>query len=287
MEIILGDNPFFGVNHRAGSKPLESEETRFEQAAQVIRCAVEHDIATLMLSTHPGYDRLLAQADSAVGKAGKTLKIALVLPYPHSLNSLVAERGYAGLLSAIGLPGIVSSGIDLVRSLFPGRKTSLVPAFRSLIRAELSRGGFANIQIAYACLHNIVTDILLAVGRVDVLQGFIIAAHQLGMWPVLISQNPVRLLSKDLGRNYTACFSFNPIGYMVNPSLGDTEQFLLKNRQQLPEGLWAMQILASGACSLEALLKLESLRTFDALLYATSRPDRIAPFAAAVKAHFG
>ena len=50
MEIVLGDNPFFGVNHRAGSKPLESEEARFEEAAQVIRRAVEQDIATFMLS---------------------------------------------------------------------------------------------------------------------------------------------------------------------------------------------------------------------------------------------
>ncbi|MCM8622182.1 MAG: hypothetical protein NFW16_10725 [Candidatus Accumulibacter sp.] len=287
MEIVLGDNPFFGVNHRAGSKPLESEEARFEEAAQVIRRAVEQDIATFMLSTHPGYERLLARADAAVGEAGKTLRIALVLPYPHSLNSLVAERGYAGLLGTIGLPGIFSSGVDLVRSLFPGRRASLVPAFRSLIRAELSRASPGNLQVVYACLHNVVTDIMLASGRVDVLRGFIEASHQLALRPVLISQNPIRLLSRELGRNYTACFSFNPLGYMVNPSLQETEQYLLKNEKRLPEGLWAMQILASGACSMEALLQLDSLRAFDALLYATSRPDRIAPFAAAIKARFG
>ena len=287
MEIILGDNPFFGVNHRAGSKPLESEDVRFGQAATVIQRAVEEGIDKIMLSAHPGYERLLGKAGAAIATTGKTLKVALVVPYPHSLNSLVAERGYAGLLQVVGPLGMLSSAVDLLRSLFPGRDEALNPAFRSLIRMELDRIGVSNVRVVHACLHNVVTDILLAAGRVDVLRGFVNACHLMELSPVLISQNPVRLLSSQVGKNYTACFSFNPLGYMVNPSLAETEQYLRQDRSSLPKGLWAMQIMASGACALDSLLNFDSLRIFDALLYATSRPERIAPFAAAVKARFG
>lgn len=291
MKIILGDNPFFGVNHRAGSKPLDSEEIRFSQAAEVIAKALESGIDTMMLSTHPGYERLLAKVDSILSGTDKLLNVALVLPNPHTLNSVVAEKGYGGLFRVIGVYEILKSSVDIFLSLFVNRKISLSSVFDSVINLELQRMNFKNIRFTHVCLHNVVTDILIGTGRVDVLKGFIRASQLLKLVPVIITQNSIRLLSLQLSDNYVACFTYNPIGYMVNPSLKEVEHYLITNINQLPNQplpkLWAMQILASGASSVDNLINFESLEIFDSILYATTNPSRISPFVDVIKTRFG
>jgi hypothetical protein len=127
------------------------------------------------------------------------------------------------------------------------------------------------------CLHNIVTDLLLSFGRFDILQGFINACSAIGMRAVLITQNPAVILSAPVLGPYVACFSYNTLGYMVNPSLEKTVE-AIKRVDRANCEMWAMQILAGGAIAPETALQDETLSCFDSLLYATTKPERIDGF---------
>jgi len=54
MDVILGDNPFFGVNHRSQEKASEYLERKgdFSAAAEVISRAHKHGVRRIMLSNH-------------------------------------------------------------------------------------------------------------------------------------------------------------------------------------------------------------------------------------------
>jgi hypothetical protein len=279
VKVILGDNPFFGVNHRTGSKALDDENERFDAAAVVIAAAQAQGIRSLMLSTHPGYERLLIKAAGALSEPGQ-FAIAPVVPYPHTINNIIAQDGYYGVLKKFGLQDVFAVTAEAVKVAgFFGRndKAKLERAFRLIIDVELEciRGtGFA---VRHVCLHNIVTDLLLAFGRFDILQGFINACSGIGVRPVLITQNPAVILAAPLAGPYVACFSYNKLGYMVNPSLEKTVEAIRRVDRKNCE-MWAMQILAGGAITPEEALQDEALNCFDALLYATTKAERIDGF---------
>ena len=109
MKIILGDNPFFGVNHLTGSKNLDTEEIRFHNACDVILSAINSDIDLMMLSTHPTYKNLLKKISEKIEKSNLHFNLALVVPFPHTLNNIVAENGYIGLIKFLGIFNIFKS----------------------------------------------------------------------------------------------------------------------------------------------------------------------------------
>lgn len=284
MRVILGDNPFFGVNHRTGSKMLDSAERRFGSAAQVMVTAQKGGVRTLMLSTHPGYEDLLVAAGCAL-PTGHGFEIAPVIPYPHTLNNSIAQDGYLGLIKKLGVGNLASVGLDIVHFMgfFGAREgAKLEKAFRLAISMEVDKIRALGFVVRHACLHNIITDLLLALDRFDILQGFIDACKRDGLQAVLITQNAVAVLSANLGGEFVSCFSFNCFGYMVNPSL-DKVVNAIKSPRKFGCELWAMQILAGGAVRSEVALRDENLRFFDAVLYATTKPHRVEEFLGELK----
>jgi len=284
MRVILGDNPFFGVNHRTGSKVLDSAEERFSSAAEVMVTAERCGVRTLMLSTHPDYEELLVAAGRVL-PLGHGLEIAPVIPYPHTLNNSIAQDGYFGLMKKLGVGNLASVGLDIVRFMgFFGDQegAKLKGAFRLVISMELAKIRALGFVVKHVCLHNIITDLLLGLKRFDILQGFIDACKGDGLQGVLITQNAVAVLAANLEGEFVSCFSFNCFGYMVNPSLDKVVDAINRPRKSGCE-LWAMQILASGAVRLEVALRDENLRFFDAVLYATTKPHRVEEFLRALK----
>lgn len=284
MKIVLGDNPFFGVNHRLGSKVLGNEDERFDGAAAVIAAAQEHGIRSLMLSTHPGYDHLLRKAADVLAQPGQ-FEIAPVVPYPHTINNIIAQDGYSGVLKRFGLREIAAVAADALKVTgLIGRSgaASLDRAFRLIIDVEVEVIRDIGFSVSHLCLHNILTDLLLSFGRFDILQGFVNACSKAGVHAVLISQNPAAILSAPLTGPFVACFSYNRLGYMVNPSLGKVAEAIARVDRSHCR-MWAMQLLAGGAIGPETALEDENLGRFDAILYATTKPERIGQFMKAIE----
>jgi len=279
MDYILGDNPFFGVNHRVGSKTLESKDKRFERATQVIMASLNNGFSGFMISAHSDGRELIEKASNSIINTNLKLNLALVIPYPHTINDLLAEHGYfrsmAKLRNTSG-PGLI---FDFSRLLFMGKSALRKSFISSYISAEIKNFENKSVVVDAICLHNVVTDLFLGLRRTDLLEEFVECCQLLGVKPVLISQNPVTAMSFNTEISHTICFTYNLRGYMVNPGLEIVKESIIANQDNIHKKLWAMQILASGNLSSEQALKDPLLRHFDGILYATNKSQRITSFA--------
>ena len=275
MEYFLGDNPFFGVNHRVGSKNLADQGERFDKACSVIIESINHGFSGFMLSSHTEGKALVDKATKHLAERNLQLRLALVIPYPHTINDLVASHGYVGGLKR--LLGSTRAGFiyDLTRLLFMSRTALRKSLITSYIQAE--KASFENdfVTVDSFCLHNVFTDMFLGLRRFDLIIEFIECCDAIGVTPVIISQNPVLAMSLVTKIPHVVCFSYNTLGYMVNPSLDSVNQAIIENGLESHKKLWAMQILASGNLSLEAALQDPMIQHFDGVLYATTRAERI------------
>ena len=278
MDYILGDNPFFGVNHRVGSKALESKVQRFEKATEVIMASLNNGFSGFMLSSHSEGKALIGEVTNRIIDTGLKLNLALVIPYPHTINDLIAEHGYfkslAQLRNTSG-PGLI---FDFSRLLFMGRSAVRKSFISNYIAAEINNFENSSVAVDAICLHNIVTDLFMGLRRYDLLEEFLECCELLGVKPVLISQNPVSAMSLDSEIDHIVCFTYNSIGYMVNPALEVVKKSIVANQDNVHKKLWAMQILASGNLSSEQALKDPLLNHFDGILYATTQSARITNF---------
>ena len=286
MDYFLGDNPFFGVNHRVGSKSLGDQEERFDNACAVIVKSLHHGFSGFMLSSHLEGKTLVNKVTQHLADSSLTLRLALVVPYPHMVNDLLAKHGYVGGLKELrgtSGPGVV---YDLTRLIFMGKKALRQSFITSYILAEKKSFENESVVVDSFCLHNVVTDLFLGLRRFDLVIEFIECCTAIGVTPVIISQNPISSMSLNTKIPHVLCFSYNSIGYMVNPSLEKVNQAIVANKCEPHKKLWAMQILASGNLRSEDALNDPMLTNFDGILYATTRTDRIASFADQVKKDF-
>lgn len=281
MKVILGDNPFFGVNHASGSLEPLSENQRFVRASEVVSRFKSLGGSVMMLTNHPSASRLM---DCLGKEISSDLDIALVLPYPHKYNDLVASHGYIGLANKIlrsNLPSLLMAMFYFFLGL-NYRKWLL----RALLLSELKEFSEYRERVKYVCLHNILTDMFVAGSNDRLLSDFVDLVQEMGLEPVLITQNP-EAVALAIGRSdYTLCFSLNPTGYMVNPVVTEVVDFLKSMTTDRPS-VWAMQILASGvATTQDALGFLRDISVVDGILYATTKPERITTFYAEAKKYY-
>ena len=281
MKVILGDNPFFGVNHASGSLEPLPETERFSRASEVVSRFESLGGNVMMLTNHPSASRLM---DRLGAELSSELDIALVLPYPHKYNDLVASHGYIGLANKILRSNLLSLLMAMLYFLIGlnYRKWLL----RALLFSELKEFSKYRERVKYVCLHNILTDMFIAGSNDRLLSDFVDLVQEMGLEPVLITQNP-KAAALAIGRSdYTLCFSLNPTGYMVNPTVTEVVDFLKSMTKDRPS-VWAMQILASGvATTQDALDFLKDISVVDGILYATTRPERITAFYAAAEKYY-
>tara|TARA_B100000963_G_scaffold334365_1_gene327515 strand:+ start:2376 stop:3212 length:837 start_codon:yes stop_codon:yes gene_type:complete len=271
MKVIIGDNPFFGVNHKIGSKALEDESIRFKQALEVLTEAKNFNCSNLMITNHPNISKFLDLIDR---NNLSELELAFIAPYPHKYNDLVAKEGYLGLAKHL-LAGNFKYIISNFYKFFDFKRTQ-DHIVRMVCNSELESLGAHKSKVRYMCLHNILVDMYVASGNYRALEAFVHHVNDLGLEPVLITQNIVALTKiMRINKGYTICFSYNAAGYMVNPSINIVDNFLDEESTSLPN-LWAMQIMGSGAVNLnDALSKVFAKNKFSGILYATTKKERV------------
>lgn len=272
MKIIIGDNPFFGVNHKVGSKVLDDENFRFKQALEVLTEANNFNCNHLMITNHPSICKFLNLMDA---NKLSNLKLAFIAPYPHKYNDLVAKGGYFALLKHL-IRGNFKYALLNIYKIF-NFKQAQEHIVRMICNSELESLGRHKSKVEYMCLHNILVDMYVASGNYLALEAFVQHVQDLGLKPVLITQN-ITALAKIMRKKdgFTICFSYNSAGYMVNPNISQVDKFLDDNAKSLPN-LWAMQIMGSGAINLDdALKKILNKNKFSGILYATTKKERVA-----------
>lgn len=250
---VYGDNQFFGINHRSQQKAraqLERFQT-LESITAVYEVAVRCGVGAIMLNSNARADSICRwfrnrSADYA------DINWYPSVPYPHKYANLVTEKGLVGaLLEVLWSRNDAVGAADLCRGtlrFLGGRPEAQV--MKMLVDLELRP--FRGLRVNTVFLQNVVVDLLLGLGMMEVLGEYCSYVRQrYGANPGLITQNLPRLLAalKQNGiRGVVVCASVNKAGYLMSPGIEAYLQALAMNDPKEYQ-VMAMSVLASGALS--------------------------------------
>lgn len=279
--LILGDNQFFGINHRSEEKARE-QAIRFQDLdaiMQVVDDAYDAGIRTLMCTTHDRMadvvDRVRAQPERYAG-----FSFFPCMPYAHKYADAVTESGILGALGRF-MPdeGLVNALMRGGRSLATKDVEGLITL---LVDAEMA--GFAGVRTPVIWLQNVVVDLLLGLGFTDAFAIF--ARHvrtRYSAEPGFITMNLPMLLD-ELDRagieNPLVCANINKIGFRMSGGV-EAYQRALADR---PFRAVAMSVFASGAIApREALEWIYAQPGIESIVFGASSRANIESTAALVR----
>jgi len=271
--IILGDNPFFSISHSGFNKSREylTDASHLEKSINVVKTARELNIKNFMISSHPDAVDFLYKC--GYDKSENDLpNLSLVLPDVHSQNTKSANNG----IVSIAAPMLISGIKQILQNPSSLRSGFLASAATGVLMEWIS--GFPKSKIEYILLHNIYVDLLIGLGGYRLLRIFEDAIRNLGYKPGFITLNPTQF-DKYSSKNFVLCTYYNLNGYNIYYDFSD----LQKLKKQKNIDLWAMGILASGAIEINKALNDTNLESFDKILYATGKKERLIDFVSGLK----
>ncbi|MDX1426712.1 MAG: hypothetical protein R3206_02710 [Salegentibacter mishustinae] len=270
--ILYGDNQFFAVNHISDAKSM-AQSIKFKSDEAIIRTldyAIEAGINTFMCTTHDRIARICDVIRANPNKY-KNFKIYPCMPYAHKYANAVTELGIQGTIKQY-VPG------NLFGTMFKGGMAVVSKDFLKimelLIDAEMKM--FKGINTPVIFLQNVITDLLLGLGMVEVLKGFhdyIIKKYDAE--PGFITMNMPKLLDtlESAGiNNPIICFSMNKVNFRMSGGK-DLYEKTLKTRKLRAI---AMQVLGGGAIPpKEALEYVSKLSNVESILFGASSKANI------------
>jgi hypothetical protein len=272
--IILGDNPFFGVNHASANKSRDyfqsSRVLDWSKAHVTMHAALESGISTFMVSTHAEAPSLIAsmREDAVL----RNFEIIPAVPYLHRVNHLVGSKGIVAASASL------ISYTALVQNLLGGASLTAagLSAFIDKEIEPIAGQGFAIPAIA---LQNIFVDMLLGLGLANVISEAALRQQRAGRRLIAITMNPI-IADRLLDPSITLCTHYNYLGYMVQPDLKSVQSWLATTQRDV----LAMGVLSSGRGQLTEVMADPVLSRFSSVVVGASRPTSIRSFAAAYAA---
>ncbi|WP_289023111.1 hypothetical protein [uncultured Salegentibacter sp.] len=270
--ILYGDNQFFAVNHISDAKSM-AQSIKFktdEAIINMIDAARASGLNTFMCTTH---DRIANICDIIRANPGKyeNFKIYPCMPYAHKYANAVTELGIQGTIKQY-VPG------NFFGTLFKGGMAFVSKDFLKimelLIDAEMKM--FKGINTPVIFLQNVITDLLLGLGMVEVLKGFYdYIKNKYDAEPGFITMNMPRLLTmlETAGiTNPIICFSMNKLNFRMSGGKGLYEETLKTRKFRAI----AMQVLGGGAIPpKEALEYVCKFPNIEAILFGASSKANI------------
>jgi len=271
-KILFGDNQFFAVNHISDEKSM-AQSIKFKDDDAIIKTldiARQAGINTFMCTTH---DRIANICDiiRADPEKYKDFKMFPCMPYAHKYANAVTESGITGTLKQY-VPG------NFLGSLFKGGVAYLSKDYLSimelLIDAEMKM--FKGIDTPVIFLQNVLTDLLLGLGMIEVLGAFhSYVEKKYNAEAGFITMNMPKLLQEleKVGiENPIICSSINQAGFRMS---GGKELYesVLKTRKLRAI---AMQVLGGGAINpKQAIEYVCSLPNIESILFGASSKANI------------
>ncbi|MEP6596627.1 MAG: hypothetical protein ABJA71_11810 [Ginsengibacter sp.] len=278
--ILFGDNQFFAVNHISDEKS-KAQSVRFKEISAIIKTlddARNAGINTFMCTTHDSIARI---CDIIRENPEKYNDYTLFpcMPYAHKYANAVTELGVVGTLKQY-VPG------NFFGSLFKGGVAFLSKDFASimelLIDAEMKM--FKRINTPYIFLQNVITDLLLGLGAVDVFIEFhkyirkkynAEAGFITMNFPMLL-----KVLNTAGINNPIICASINKAGFRMSGGKELYEKTLRNSSCRVI----AMQVLGGGAISpKEAIEYVCNLPNIQSILFGASSKANIENTASLIK----
>jgi hypothetical protein len=265
--ILYGDNQFFAVNHISDEKS-RAQSIRFKDDAAIIKTidiAIENGVNTFMCTTH---DRIANICDFIRDNPAKynDFKIFPCMPYAHKYANAVTELGIAGTLKQY-VPG------NFIGSLFKGGVAYLAKDYLSimelLIDAEMKM--FKGINTPVIFLQNVITDLLLGLGMIDILTAYHkYVEKKYNAEAGYITMNMPKLLhelEKAGIENPIICSSINLAGFRMSGGKELYESVLKTKKLRAI----AMQVLGGGAINpKDAIEYVCNLPNIESILFGAS-----------------
>ena len=271
MKIKLGDNQFFGVNHFDLEKGEETK-LKFDNTKKIelfIKNSLSDGMDGFMINSNDKGYELISNSEFNSSK-----EIHYSVPYPHKYANLVNEKGMLSLLIyCIKESSIINNIIPGLKLLFTRNLKHMVkPAIDLEVPKNLKKG-------SYVYLQNIITDLLLGMGRGDILIEFIKTSVKMGYKPGIITLNPIivhNLLKEESNskwlKHLIVCFNINKEGFNVFPSLQKVEELV---RSKPRYKLMGMSIFASGAANISSSIDYIKQLNLDYVVFGTSRIENV------------
>lgn len=223
MKAFFGDNQFLGVNHSQGKGGIYLDKYQTpEDVAVTLKDAWNAGIRDFFFTVNP-------KTVEAINLIIKDYPFNLhpALPYAHTVNALILEKGLVGAMLAkgghLGFFNLLKAGVAAAFGKFD-RGTHL------MILSELD--GIPMQYVKSIGLLNIATDFLLGLNRVDLIQSFYsVVQDKFSCKPMYYTMNFPMLASKLWDQGYEDCgiiFNYNKSGFRTNPTLKVVEQTIAK-----------------------------------------------------------
>lgn len=249
MELILGHNQFIGISHISEERSREREKkfSKIENIYNVVETASELGYKSMIMETHPRMAEFFNYYNE-----NKTfdMDFYLQVPYVAGYVKKMNEKGIMGLVSdLVGQTGFLGVGGLALKGAANFLKRDYMGLAMSVLKFEVSP--FADVNIKSLLLHNVFTDLLLALGMTDAFTEFErYVKDDLDLDPGFITLNFPLLKNNFEKWNINPSFVMTPVnphGYDMNPS----REVVEKNISDYNGKIIAMNLLGGGAFSVE------------------------------------
>lgn len=270
--IIFGDNQFFGVNHISDEKS-RMQSIKFKDDSAILKTidiAIEQGVNTFMCTTH---DRMFNISEMIRNDHNKYANFSVYpcLPYAHKYANSVTENGIMGTLKKY-VPGNLFG--SLLKGGFAFVSKDYISIMELMIDAEMSMFKGLNTPIIF--LQNVITDLLLGLGMVDLLKAYYnYVINKYNAEPGFITMNMPKLLTclEEAGiYNPIICSSINIDGFRMSGGKKLYEETLItKNVRAI-----AMQVLSGGATPAQKAIEYVcALPNVESILFGASNYSNI------------
>ena len=243
-ELLLGDNPFFGVDNLSQERGREriGRLNELNKIVEIMDFVEKLGVKGFVVSTHPQLKDLIKYLKNET-QLLKKFEFYPILPYAQGYVSKVAEKGIIKGMNEILSSGSVSGKLRVVMQGSLGYiRKDVKKLLQTVIDIELLP--LNDVRKNTVFLHDGLTDLALGLGMREVIETFIERIKdKYQVKPGLVTKNLPRLIKSLEEGNIeipTIMTSFNPIGYQMNPSKIECERQISKTK------IIAMNVLAAG-----------------------------------------
>jgi len=244
LEILLGDNPFFGIDHLSQERARKrmKEMNAFRKITDIMEFVSSFGVKGFVVSAHPQMKDLIKHMETNTNIL-KKYEFYPILPYAQGYVSKVTEKGIINTINDVFSQGSIQTRLKIILKGSSGYiRKDFEKLLQTFIDIELLPFSPAKKKIVF--LHNVITDLAISLGMKKIIEGFTNHIEkQYGLKTGLITLNfpkTVKTLENWDMEPPVIMTSFNPIGYQMNPSKHECENYLPK------ANIIAMNVMAGG-----------------------------------------
>ena len=286
-KIILGDNQFFGINHRSQEK-AEEMLRRFgniDNIFEVYDNAFDCGVKAVMLNSN---DKANAICDRFRANKSKYGDVAWYpsIPYAYKYANMVNELGIFPAINEVlfkgntagGVLGMIGKGASFVFT------KDAMKMMEMLIDVEYKM--FRDLNVKAFFLQNIITDLILGYDIREVFEHFVeYIRKKYKVIPGFVTLNMPYLKGKleEWGiEDVVICSSINATGFNMHPSKEEYERVIAANDASKYQ-LMAMNVLASGSITVQQSFDYINSLNIQSVVFGASSREHIKSTADMIK----